>query len=52
MKVHTQLIVAAVMFVLCVALASVADTVVGQVRAWVAASTDSAVPRAPRRPVG
>jgi len=40
MKAHTQFIVAAVMFVLCVALGSVADKVLGQVVAWVAASAD------------
>ena len=41
MKAHAQFIVAAVMFVLCVALGSVADKVVGQVIAWVAASADA-----------
>ncbi len=40
MKTYAQFIVAAVMFVLCVALGSVADKVVGQVLAWVAASAD------------
>lgn len=40
MKTRAQFIVAAVMFVLCVALGSVADKVVGQVIAWVAASAD------------
>ncbi len=40
MKAYAQFIVAAVMFGLCVALGSVADTVVGQVIAWVAASAD------------
>ena len=40
MKAYTQFVVAAVMFVLCVALGSVADKVVGQVIAWVAASAD------------
>lgn len=40
MKPRAQFLVAAVMFVLCVALGSVADKVVGQVIAWVAASAD------------
>ncbi len=41
MKAHAQFLVAAVMFVLCVALGLIADKVVGQVIAWVAASADS-----------
>ena len=41
MKAHTQFIVAAVMFVLCVAFGSVADKVLGQVIAWGAASADA-----------
>ena len=41
MKADAPFIVAAVMFVLCVALGSVADKVVGQVSAWVAASADA-----------
>ena len=41
MKSHAQFIVAGVMFVLCVAPGSVADTVLGQVIAWVEASADA-----------
>ncbi len=41
MKAHAQFIVAAVMFVLCGALGSIADKVVGRVIVWVAASAET-----------